>query len=88
LLQRLYQTLSWQQGHTVTLGEEVNGHRADALVRSADDTAQAILLDRAASQGADESRHLRLMLRRRELLDGGDHHPTLRYPAWRLFDVR
>lgn len=86
LLQRLYQTLSGQQGRTVTLGEEVNGRQADALVRGADGTAQAILLDRATVPGSDGARHLRLMLRRRELLDVTDHHPALRFPAWRLFD--
>ncbi|QYN40172.1 caspase family protein [Pseudonocardia sp. DSM 110487] len=88
LLQRLYQTLSWQPGHTVALGEQVNGHPADAVVRNADGATLAVLLDRAPNQGTDAARHLRLMLRRRELLDGGDHgSAALRYPAWRLFDV-
>jgi hypothetical protein len=88
LLQRLYQALSQQPGSAVTLGEEVNGHPADALVRGVDGTATAVLLDRGPDDGADEARHLRLMLHRRRLLDGGAQGPTaLRYPAWRLHDI-
>jgi hypothetical protein len=47
-----------------------------------------ILLDRGPDDGADEARHLRLMLHRGRLLDGGTQGPTaLRYPAWRLHDI-
>jgi hypothetical protein len=88
LQQRLYQALSRQPGTAVALGEQVNGHPADALVRGADGTTTAVLLDRGPDDGADEARHLRLMLHRRRLLDGGAQgHAAVRYPAWRLHDA-
>ncbi|OZM79660.1 AAA domain-containing protein [Pseudonocardia sp. MH-G8] len=89
LLQRLYQALSLENGQTVTLGERINGHRADALVQSADGSSHAVLLDRASHDDTNGSRLLQLMLRRRELLDSADsRRAAVRFPAWRLFDVR
>ncbi|MFE2216599.1 hypothetical protein ACFW93_32250 [Streptomyces canus] len=74
-----------QPGTTVALGESINGHPVDLLVRPPDAAGpHAGLLD----SGPDEARHLRLMLRRRELLDSGEPGgQALRYPAWRLYDT-
>ncbi|MBV9022313.1 MAG: caspase family protein [Streptomycetaceae bacterium] len=87
LLKRLYQELSRQSGTTVALGESVNGHPADALVRSADGrAASAVLLDPGPEENEDAARHLRLMLHRRGLLDDGERGGVaVRYPAWRLY---
>lgn len=89
LVRRLYQVMSTQPGTTVTLGESVNGHPADVLIRHPDAVGpSAVLLDRGPDDGSDEARHLRLMLRRRQLLDGGEKGgAALRYPAWRLYDT-
>jgi hypothetical protein len=88
LRKRLYRSLSAQYpGATVELSGTVNGHAVDALVRTDVGTTTAVLLDPAPDEGADAARHLRLMLRRRELLDGGDcEGTTVRVPAWRLYD--
>ncbi|MGW1197727.1 caspase, EACC1-associated type [Streptomyces sp. NPDC002536] len=93
LLMRLYKSLSMTSGSAdsvVELGAMVRGYAADAIVRPADDsTATVVLLDRGPGEGDDAARHLRLMLRRRELLDdggrGGD--TAVRFPAWKLYDV-
>ena len=89
LLRRLYQVLSAPAGTTVTLGEYVNGHPADALVRPCDGPApSAVPLDPAPDGDSEAARHLRLMLHRRKLLDGGEQgSAALRHPAWRLYDV-
>ncbi|MEU6018854.1 hypothetical protein ABZ826_33970 [Streptomyces sp. NPDC047515] len=89
LLKRLYQVLSRQPGATVTLGENVHGHPADALVRGFGSTApKAVLLDRGVEEGTDAARHLRLMLHRRNLLGSGDGEvEAARWPAWRLYDT-
>ncbi|WP_381795517.1 AAA domain-containing protein [Streptomyces niveus] len=91
LLKRLYQVLSRQTGATITLGETVHGHPADALVRGVGDTApRAALLDRGVEGGADAARHLRLMLHRRNLLGSGDGEgegEATRWPAWRLYET-
>ncbi|WP_239012364.1 DEAD/DEAH box helicase [Streptomyces sioyaensis] len=72
LLKRLYQVLSREAGATVTLGETVHGHPADALVAGVGDTAlRAVLLDRGVEEGTDAARHIRLMLHRRNLLGVG-----------------
>lgn len=70
--------------------ECVNGHPADALVRTSDGPApSAALLDPGPDDDSDAARHLRLMLQRRKLLDGGEPGGTaMRYPAWRLYDVK
>ncbi|MEV0403005.1 AAA domain-containing protein [Actinoallomurus sp. NPDC050550] len=83
LMKRLFRSLSaGVSGGTVELGGTVNGHPVDALVRM-DGRATAILLDPGPDEGTDEARHLRLMLRRRELLDGQD--AAVRVPAWKLY---
>ncbi|MCM2429338.1 AAA domain-containing protein [Streptomyces sp. RKAG337] len=79
LLKRLYKAQSGRPGATVQLGVAVNGHPADAIVRT-DGGTTAVLLDRGPDEDADEARHLRLMLRRRGLLDAE------RVPAWQLYD--
>ncbi|TWF75621.1 AAA domain-containing protein [Pseudonocardia hierapolitana] len=87
LLQRLYHVLTMQPGSAVSLGERVNGHPVEAVVRGGNGTTTAVLLDRGARAGSDEARHLRLALHRRALLDGaGPGHAAFRYPAWRLYD--
>ncbi|MCC5479516.1 AAA domain-containing protein [Streptomyces sp. JA03] len=89
LLKRLYQALSRQSGATVTLGESVYEHPADALVRGVEGTApRAVLLDRGPQDGVDAARHLRLMLHRRNLLGSGkEGEEATRWPAWRLYDT-
>ncbi|MFF7406588.1 DEAD/DEAH box helicase [Streptomyces murinus] len=89
LLKRLYQVLSREAGATVTLGETVHGHPADALVRGVGGTTpRAVLLDRGVEEGADAARHLRLMLHRRNLLGSGDGEAeAARWPAWRLYET-
>lgn len=47
-----------------------------------------MLLDPGPDDDSDAERHLRLMLHRRNLLDGGEQGgPAMRYPVWRLYDV-
>ncbi|MEU6381491.1 AAA domain-containing protein [Streptomyces sp. NPDC046909] len=89
LVRRLYQTMSAQPGTTVALGESINGHPVDVLVQPPDAAdPHAVLLDSGPDDGADEARHLRLMLRRRELLDSAEQGgQARRYPAWRLYDT-
>ncbi|MFD4023100.1 AAA domain-containing protein [Streptomyces sp. NPDC058576] len=89
LLKRLYLALSCTEGATVTLGETVHGHAADALVRGVDGAVpQAVLFDRGVEDDGDAARHLRLMLHRRNLLGGGDGEAeAARWPAWRLYDT-
>lgn len=89
LLKRLYQVLSRQTAATLTLGESVHGHPADALVQGVDGTApRAVLHDRGPEEDADEARHLRLMPHRRNLLSSGeDRDNATRWPAWRLYDT-
>ncbi|MFD9427774.1 MULTISPECIES: AAA domain-containing protein [unclassified Streptomyces] len=89
LLKRLYQTLSLAEEATVTLGETVHGHPADAVVRGIGGAApRAVLLDRGVEEDGDGARHLRLMLHRRNLLGGGDGEAeAARWPAWRLYDT-
>ncbi|KOU11250.1 hypothetical protein ADK87_02080 [Streptomyces sp. NRRL F-4711] len=90
LSKRLYQVLSRLLGATVTLGESLHGHPADALVRSTDGTAtRAVLLDPGPAEGADAARHLRLTLHRQNLLSGsGEKEEAIRWPAWRLYDTK
>jgi hypothetical protein len=84
LLKRLFRSLSAEAaGGVVELGGTINGHPVDALVRC-DDRATAILLDPGPDEDADEARHLRLMLFRRDLLDS--HDTAVRVPAWKLYD--
>ncbi|MGA5818817.1 AAA domain-containing protein [Kitasatospora sp. NPDC094028] len=85
LLKRLYTHLSASPGSAVELDTVVNGHRADAVTRTGQDM-RAVLLDLGHAEGADEARHLRLMLRRRQLLDIEGGSSALRLPAWCLYD--
>ncbi|SFN05270.1 MULTISPECIES: hypothetical protein [unclassified Streptomyces] len=80
---RLYQVMSTEPGTTAALGESVHGHPVDVLVRTQDAARpQAVLLDRGPDEGADEARHIRLMLHRRRLVDNGEESGhALRYPA-------
>ncbi|MGP3951938.1 DEAD/DEAH box helicase [Streptomyces sp. 7N604] len=87
LLKRLYQELSKQPGTSVALGEKINGHPADAIMRKAEDAPTAVLFDSGPSDDSNAARHLRLMLHRKKLLDGGKHAGTaMRYPAWKLYE--
>jgi hypothetical protein len=81
--------MSTQPGTTATLGESIHGHPVGVVIRTQDAAGpQAVLLDRGPDDGADEARHLRLMLHRRRLLDSGEEGgQALRYPAWRLYDT-
>ncbi|MFC7984244.1 AAA domain-containing protein [Streptomyces sp. NPDC057336] len=90
LFKRLYEALSRLPGATVTLGENLRGHPADALVRYPEGTAtRAVLLDRGPEEGTDAARHLRLTLHRRNLLSGsGEKEEAIRWPAWRLYDTK
>lgn len=81
MLKRLYKSLSDRPGASVELGTTADGHPVDAIVRT-DGGDSAVLLDRGPDDGADEAQHLRLMLRRRELLD------AVRIPAWQLYDAQ
>ncbi|SOB89032.1 caspase, EACC1-associated type [Streptomyces sp. 1331.2] len=86
LIKRLYTRLSAPPGATVELDAVVNGHRADAVVRNGQDRI-AVLLDPGHDDADDAARHLRLMLRRRQLLDVEGGRAAERVPAWRLFDM-
>lgn len=79
LLRRLHWSLVQQQP-TVEMGATRYGYRADAVVTTPEGE-HAYLLDPAARPDADPGEHLRVMLRRAELL-GSD---TTRLPAWKLF---
>ena len=87
LLQLLYERLSRLPGAQVELSATVNGYHAD-LLGHIDGTPTAVLLDRSATAGAGSpDRHLRLQLRRTELLsDPAGHRRAIRMPAWRLYD--
>ncbi|KAB2339666.1 caspase, EACC1-associated type [Actinomadura rudentiformis] len=87
LSDRLFKALSSRNpDSTVELGGTVNGHRLDALVRRPQHNT-AILLDPGPPQDGAADRHLRLMLRRRDLLNGTDAAQTAeRLPAWRLYE--
>ncbi|MFI6323775.1 AAA domain-containing protein [Nonomuraea sp. NPDC050556] len=80
LLLRLYRRLSADPSATVELGEKVDGHRVDVVVRR-DGVSDAVLLDRGAPADRPPGRHLDVMLRKRRLLD-----PAVRAQAWRLYD--
>ncbi|MFG2179611.1 AAA domain-containing protein [Streptomyces abikoensis] len=90
LLTRLYESLSATSSGSasVELGVTVHGHMADAVVRTTA-SATAVLLDRGPEEGTDPARHLRLMLRRRDLLEGDADagEKAVRLPAWRLYDA-
>ncbi|MDT3399611.1 AAA domain-containing protein [Streptomyces sp. B1866] len=87
LLKRLYQRLSEHSGTSVALGERVHGHPADAVLRTPDGATTAVLLDPGPNEDSDPARHLRLMLHRTRLLDGGSDGTSIRYPAWKVYDT-
>ncbi|MEQ4725823.1 AAA domain-containing protein [Nonomuraea sp. B19D2] len=88
LLKRLYQELSKRPRTNVTLGESINGHPADAILRNSEGAPTAVLLDPGPDDDSDAARHIRLMLHRRNLMDGADREGTaIRYPAWKLYDL-
>ncbi|NDU73858.1 AAA family ATPase [Actinomadura sp. DSM 109109] len=88
LIKRLYRSLSIRYPDaTVELGTTANGHRADVLIKGSEHVA--VLLDRGFEHDAEAARHLRLMLRRRALLDTATDGPRgLRLPAWKLHDTQ
>ncbi|GAA5049138.1 hypothetical protein HNP84_004339 [Thermocatellispora tengchongensis] len=87
LLPRLLRGLQSLPGATVELKVPVHGHVADALVEI-DGRTTAVLLDHGPDdetiRAGNESRHMRLMLRRRRLLQ--DPHNAVRLPIWWLHD--
>ncbi len=87
LLQLLYERVSRQPDSQVQLSAKANGHYAD-LVGKVDRKSTAVLLDRSATADADSpERHLRLQLRRTQLLiDPASNDRAIRMPAWRLYD--
>jgi hypothetical protein len=86
LAQRLYEQLV-KQGKDVGLGGAVNGYTADAVFDAAAGR-QAVHLDRGAAEDTEPGRHLRLSLRRTDLLNDPVQGTTgLRIPAWTLYDV-
>lgn len=70
----------------VELAPTTNGHPADAIVRKAAEEIP-VILDPGPPADADGARHLRLMLRRRDLLSPDGHLTARRLPAWRLYDA-
>jgi hypothetical protein len=87
-LRRLYQELSREPGSTVTLGQRVNGHPVEAITLDPDGNSTAFLLDTGPEDGDDAARHLRLMLRRTQLVSNDETgHTAERYPAWKLYDM-
>ncbi|WP_433472180.1 caspase, EACC1-associated type [Spirillospora sp. CA-142024] len=84
---RLFRFLSSENpGSEVELGAIVNGHSADAIVQTSENRVP-IILDPSSPEGIDAARHLRLMLRRRDLLSPAENLTARRLPAWKLYDV-
>ncbi|MBV9313477.1 MAG: caspase family protein [Pseudonocardia sp.] len=86
LTQRFYEIVADVPGASVELGARVHGYVTDALLKY-NGGSIPILLDGGAPDSTSEERRLRLMLRRRELLDplaGGPQ--AIRLPAWKLYD--
>ncbi|MFF5260523.1 AAA domain-containing protein [Actinomadura viridis] len=84
---RLFALLSNQSpGAEVELDATANGHPADAVIRTSGENVP-VILDPGPPAGADGSRHLRLMLRRRDLLSPAGNLTARRLPAWRLYET-
>lgn len=85
LQDRLF-TLLGGAGGRVTLRREVRGHLTDAVVENSAGVETAVVLDRGMREGEDPARHLRLMLRHRDIRVDPEH-PTgaVRIPAWTLY---
>ncbi|WP_406690721.1 DEAD/DEAH box helicase [Saccharopolyspora sp. ID03-671] len=85
--QRLYELLADLPQVGLQLGTRVNGHPVDAVVSTGNDSVLPILIDRGPDDEEGSARHLRLMLRRRELLGSPEsNHRAARLPSWMLFD--
>jgi len=70
----------------VELSVPCSGYTADAVV-SAKEGSAAVLLDTGVSGAVEPDRHLRVHLRRAELLaDPAAARGAIRVPAWRLYD--
>jgi hypothetical protein len=63
-----------------------NGHPAEAVIRMSDEEVP-VILDPGPSVDTDGARHLRLMLRRCDLLSPAGNLTARRLPAWRLYDA-
>jgi hypothetical protein len=84
---RLFGFLSSRHpGSEVELGAVVNGHPADAMIRKSGEDVP-VILDPSPPEGVDAARHLRLMLRRRDLLDPDENVTARRLPVWKLYDA-
>ncbi len=84
---RLFTFLSTQSpGAEVELGATANGHTADAVIRTSVEEVP-LIFDPGAPAGVDSARHLRLMLRRRDLLSPVGDLTARRLPAWKLYDT-
>lgn len=87
LVQRLYDLASVVSETEAELGASLNGYPLDALLKYSDGTSRPLLLDRSNGEDLAPARHLRLMLRRRDLLSPPDDGPpAVRLPAWILYD--
>ncbi|PKW17618.1 caspase, EACC1-associated type [Saccharopolyspora spinosa] len=87
LAQQLYDRVADLPHVIPELGTRANGYPVDAVLTISDDTVIPVLLDRSLDDEAGLERHLRLMLRRRELLSSHqDGYRAIRLPAWMLFD--
>ncbi|WP_040800556.1 AAA domain-containing protein [Nocardia higoensis] len=74
-------------GGKVTLRARVHGHPTDAVVEYADGARAAYILDSGVADGTDPARHLRLMLRHKDIRTDKDGPGcAVRVPAWRLYD--
>ena len=87
LQDRLF-TLLNSNGDRVTLSTELRGYPTDAVVQRSDGAATAVVLDRGVHEGSDPARHLRLMLRHKDIrADAGQPSSAVRIPAWELYDA-
>ena len=83
---RMFRRLAGSTG-TVELSELRDGYVADAVVRAADESETAIVLDTGTPPGTDPARHLLLQLKRTGLLvSEKKNRGARRMPAWQLYD--
>lgn len=87
MLQRFYDLVAGLPGVSIELGNHVHGYVTDATVMGSGSNV-SVLLDSGAPDGMSDERHLRLMLRRRELLDLHPGGPkAIRLPTWKIYDA-
>ncbi|MEV5650227.1 AAA domain-containing protein [Nocardia sp. NPDC052254] len=87
LQDRLFALLD-STGDRVTLCTELRGYPTDAVVQRSDEAATAVVLDRGVHEGSDPARHLRLMLRHKDIrADAERPSSAVRIPAWELYDA-